>query len=119
QEDQGKLYYFGVWSDPDAALKKYEQEKDALHTGRKPREDVEGVTVKAVVNAFLSAKQALVDTSELSPRTWTDYKEACDEIISAFGKTRLAADLDPQDFAKLRDRMAKKWGPHRLGKMIQ
>src|SRR5262249_39448963 len=53
------------------------------------------------------------------PPTWTGYKEACDEIVSAFGKGRLVADLDPEDFADLRTKLAKKGGPHRLGTVIQ
>jgi hypothetical protein len=48
-----------------------------------------------------------------------DYKTACEEIVAAFGKTRLVGDLGPDDFAALRNRMAKKWGHHRLGKTIQ
>src|SRR5262249_34672692 len=35
------------------------------------------------------------------------------------GKTRLVTDLDPDDFAHLRNKLAKKWGPHRLKKAIQ
>jgi hypothetical protein len=34
-------------------------------------------------------------------------------------KTRLVTDLDPSDFADLRTKMSKKWGPHRLKKSIQ
>src|SRR5271157_5596978 len=63
---RGKLHYFGPWSDPDGALKKYLEQKDALHAGRKPRPDAEGVTVKDVVNAFLNAKRELRDAGELS-----------------------------------------------------
>src|SRR5262249_49870636 len=72
---RGKLHYFGPWttSEPDrgerAALDKYLAEKDALHAGRKPRPDPEALTVKDAANAFLNAKQALVDAGELSPRT--------------------------------------------------
>lgn len=116
---RGKLYYFGPWDDPDGALASYLAQKDDLHAGRKPREQTEGTTVKELVNAFLNQKKALVDAGELSPRTWTDYKEACDEILAAFSKGRLATDLRPDDFAELRKRLAKKWGPHRLGKTIQ
>ena len=36
------------------------------------------MTVKDLANEFLNAKQALVDAGELSPRTWGDYKTACD-----------------------------------------
>src|SRR5258708_1979505 len=67
---RGKMHYFGPWEDADAALAKYLEQKDDLHAGRKPRPDVNAVTVKDVANAFLNAKQALVDTGELSPRTW-------------------------------------------------
>jgi integrase len=116
---RGKMYYFGPWADPDGALTKYLEQKDALHAGRKPREAQEGFTVKDLANRFLNGKQRLVDGGELSPRTWTDYKEACDLVVSKFGKGRLLTDLDQEDFAGLRNKMAKKWGPHRVGKVIQ
>jgi integrase len=116
---RGKLHYFGPWADPDAALTKYLEQKDALHSGRKVRPDAGALTMKDAANAFLNAKQALVDAGELAPLTWADYKTACDEAVAAFGKGRLLADLGPDDFAALRGRMAKKWGPQRLGKNIQ
>jgi integrase len=116
---RGKLYYFGPWGDPEGALKKYLEQKDALHAGRKPRAEAEGLTVKELANRFLNVKQALVNGGELSVRTWDDYKVATDLLVDCFGKARLVADLDPDDFAGLRNRMAKSWGPHRLAKMIQ
>jgi integrase len=67
----------------------------------------------------LNAKQELVNGGELSPRTFVDYKDACDEVIAAFGKGRLVADLSPSDFASLRNGLAKKWGLHRLAKTLQ
>ena len=116
---RGKMYYFGPWADPDGALKKYLEHKDDLHAGRKTRPDPEALTVRELANAFLNAKQALVDAGELSPLTWGDYKTACDEIVAAFGKNRLLADVGPDDFAQLRDKLARKWGPQRLSKTIQ
>jgi integrase len=116
---RGQLHYFGPWSDPDGALTKYLEQKDALHAGRKPREATEGVTVKELCNQFLNAKHALVESGELANRSWQDYKAACDLIVSHFGKGRLVADLDPDDFAGLRRKLAKKWGPVTLGNVIQ
>ena len=117
---RGRFHYFGPWSDPDAALAKYIEQKDSLHAGRKPRPDPGAVTVKDVANDFLNAKQALVDAGELSPRTWADYKQVCDLVVAHLGKMRLVSDVGPDDFAPLRNKIAKKWGPHRLGsKLIQ
>src|SRR5262245_6366227 len=106
---RGKLHYFGPWEDPDGALRKYLDQQDALHAGRKPREDAGATRVKDVCNRFLVAKQAAVDAGELSPRTWACYKESCDAVVAAFGKARLVADLDPDDFADLRRRLAKRY----------
>src|SRR5215471_12927524 len=98
---RGRMHYFGKWGDPDAALAKYLAEKDDLHAGRTPRADPEAVTVKDAANAFLNAKQALVDAGELSPRTWDDYKLVCDLVVTHLGKTRLVSDVGPDDFAPL------------------
>jgi hypothetical protein len=93
-----QLHYFGSWDDGwQAALDNYEKQKDALHASRKPREQVEGTTVKDLCNAFLNAKQALVESGELLARTWNDYKFACELIVSRFGKSRLVEDLGPDD----------------------
>jgi integrase len=118
---RGRLHYFGSWSDGwQAALDNYLKLKDDLHAGRKPRPDRDGVTVKDVANDFLRAKQALVDTGELSARTWADYKQVCELVVSHMGKGRLAQDVGPDDFTSLRKKVAKKWGPQRLGsKLIQ
>src|SRR5262249_654541 len=117
---RGKMHYFGPWADPDGALKKYLEQRDALHAGRKPKPDPEALTVKDLANDFLNTKRALVEGGELSPRTWDDYKLVCDLVVSHLGKARLVSDVGPDDFAPLRNKMAKRWGPLRLGtKLIQ
>src|SRR5712671_3894339 len=82
---RGRLVYFGPWSDPDGALQKYLDQKDALHAGRKPRPDPHGLTVKDAVNAFLNHKKTFVESGELSRRMWADYKAATDLIVSHLG----------------------------------
>ena len=62
---RGKMHYFGPWANPDAALTKYLDQKDALHAGRKPRADPEALTVKDLANAYLIHKQTLVQAREL------------------------------------------------------
>jgi hypothetical protein len=116
---RGRTLFFGPWDDPDGALKKYLAEKDALHAGRKPREASAGVTVKELCNRFLNAKQTSVDSGELT-RSWDDYKGACELVIEKLGKSRLVADLAPDDFEGLRAAMVKKgWGVTTIGNVIQ
>jgi hypothetical protein len=50
---------------------------------------------------------------------WAEYKEICDLLVKYLGKARLVADLEPDDFAALRRKLAKRWGPVRLGNAIQ
>src|SRR5260370_23736907 len=90
---RGKMHYFGPWSDPNSALTKYLEQKDSLHAGRKPRPDPDALTVKDLANSFLNHKRALLNAGELGSRTWAEYKETCDLLVTAFGKTRLASDL--------------------------
>lgn len=116
---RGKMYYFGVWDDPQGALARYREQKDALLEGRKPRQETGEATVKEAVNAFLNQKRVQQFGGDISPRTMQDYKDACDEVVAAFGKGRIVLDLDVDDFSALWKRMAAKWGPHRLGKTIQ
>jgi integrase len=113
------MVYFGPWDDPDGALTKYLDQKDALHAGRTPRSDAGELTIKDLANAFLNQKTAAMETGELSIHTFNDYKRTCDLLVSTFGKQRLIADLRPEDFAAMRKQMAKKWGLQRIAKSIQ
>jgi integrase len=116
---RGKMYYFGPWDDPDGALKKYLDQKDALHAGRKPRPQTENLTIKELCNAFLNAKQSSLNAGELAQRTWAEYKTAADWVVKEFGRNRLAEDVGPDDFASLRNRIAERRGPTSLGNEIQ
>jgi integrase len=116
---RGKLHYFGLWGDPQGALEKYRREKDALHAGREPRPATDALTVKDLCNKFLGLKRHMMDIGEITVRTWHEYKAACDWLVSAFGKARLVCDLNPDDFARLRARIADRRGPVGLGNEIQ
>jgi integrase len=117
---RGRTVYFGKWDDPDAALSKYEAEREALHAGRVPRETTPAAgTLHEVANLFLARKAQRVEIGELSQRMWDDYKHTFGHALNAFGKHRLITDVTPADFANLYHRMAKRWGPYRLGKAVQ
>jgi len=120
---KGKLHYFGPWSDPDGALALYLHNQHALHAGliSKPRPagDGDGLTVKELVNTFLTSKQTAVDNGELSPRTMRDYLATGTEVADVLGRSRVVSSLTPADFAKLRAVLAKRLGPVRLGNTIQ
>ena len=118
---RGKLHYFGPWSDPQGALERWIDQKDALLAGRKPRPKAEEdeATVRDVVNSFLSNKESLVERGELAKVTFDRYYRTCEEIISIFGRSRAAVDLSPADFQELRNIMAKRLGPVALGNEIQ
>jgi len=80
---RGKFVYFGKWDDPDAALTKYLDEKDDLHAGRTPRVIRDGLTIRDLLNRFLTAKRHLVDTRELTHRTFADYHATCVRLKDA------------------------------------
>jgi hypothetical protein len=100
------------------ALWRYLEQKEALHAGRTPRPETTSLTVKELCNSFLNAKQDRVHANELTQRSWAEYKQTCDLLIKQFGKGRLVDDLGPEDFAALRAKMSKRWGPVRLGNAI-
>ena len=54
---RGKMIYFGPWDDPDAALAKYQLQRDDLYAGRVPRIS-EGLTVRDLINHFLTRQAA-------------------------------------------------------------
>jgi integrase len=116
---RGKLHYFGSWNDPNAALKKYQDQRDDLQAGRTPRVSDDGLTIRNLANRFLTSKQNLVNTDELTQRTFNDYYITCERLISEFGRNRLVTDLASDDFERLRASLSKSRGPVALGNEVQ
>jgi integrase len=115
---RGKLHYFGPWDDPDAALQKYLDQKDDLHSGRTPRKTGDGLTTADLCNHFLNAKRHLLDASEITDRSFRDYYSTCSRIVDAFGRNRLVDDLAADDFESFRASLAKTRGPVALGNEV-
>lgn len=116
-----KLHYFGkIADDPDGqkALAKWLDQKDDLLAGRTPRAHRDGLTVGELVNQFLNSKNTLVQTGELSPRTFYQYRTTAERIAAVLGKPRFVDDLIPQDFEQLRLTFAEGRGPVALNNEI-
>jgi integrase len=103
---RGTIRYFGVWSDPEAALQKYRDEVDDLQAGRTPARGV-GLTVVALVNEFLTFKKRRLDAGELTQRTWEEYDDTCNRVMRVLGRQRPVGGLRPSDFDELRADIAK------------
>ena len=107
---KGEHKYFGVWSDPDAALKRYND----FIAGK----STDGLTVKALVNSFLDAKEAKMKSGEMSPRSFRDYHRTCSGLVEFFGRPQLVEDLRPEDFGRLRSHLSHTRGAVSLGNEV-
>jgi len=115
---KGKTHYFGKWDDPQAAVGLYNEQREDLHAGRTPRPASDGVTIRDLCNQFLTTKRHLLDTREITERTFRDYYLSCERIIDAFGKNRTVEDIQPGDLEKLKVKLASTLGPVALGNEI-
>jgi integrase len=113
---KGRLYYFGVWADPDAALQKFVNQRDDLYAGRAPRAvDDQGLRIKDLCNRFLTTKRHMLTNKEIGLRTFEDYFKSCERLVRSFGSDRRVDDLAADDFECLRVELAKTRGPVALG----
>lgn len=99
---RGKLYYFGPWADPDAAVMKYQEQRDDLHAGRKPKPKSSGFTVMDLCNRFLTVKELAKNSGELSVRTFHGYYRVCQLLLDTLGKNRSIDDIRTEDFEAMR-----------------
>ncbi|HOW71682.1 MAG TPA: hypothetical protein PKY77_13860 [Phycisphaerae bacterium] len=116
-----RVHYFGSTAkDPtgQGALDEWLRVKDDLLAGREPRPVREGLTLRELVNRFLSFKQGRVQTGEIRQSTWRENYRVCETMIRHFGSRRAVADLQPQDFGAFRLVLARGVGPAELGKRI-
>ncbi len=140
---RGVIRYFGNWGrtvngvltrvEGDGwkdALEKYKLVADDLHAGRTPRMSGDGLTVKELCNRFLMSKRDQWEAGELSARMFApvpgkpdeatgEYPATAQRVARVFGKKRPVSDLDADDFARLRNGLAKQFGPVRLSNEIQ
>jgi len=116
-----KWFYFR--GTEQEALDEWSRVKPDLLAGREPdaapSDPDSVVTVAKLTNAFLHHKKQLLDSRELSPRTWQGYEAVGKLLVDFLGRNKPAANLKQSDFQGLRAHLASKYGPVALGNRIQ
>jgi integrase len=121
---KGRFCYYGPWRGVEnggwqAALDEYEKYRDADYTGRARHPDGnQALTLRELVNRFLTAKEQLRDSGDITPRTVADYHTVCGRTIKHFGAHRAVADITAEDFSAFRTAIAKTRGPVAFGNDI-
>ena len=116
---RGKVHFFGVWADPDAALAKYLDERDDLQAGRIPRRlSATTLTVGDTVNLWLKRCDDLRGAGELESVTLNEYIRIGRQIVEHFGRNTDPEQLRPTDFASFRLKVAAKYSQTRITKIV-
>jgi hypothetical protein len=101
---RGRTHYFGVWSDPQAAVTSYLEQRDYLHAGRTP--PPKSMTLADVLNAFVEGKKRSLEIGDIGQRAMDEYVQICD-TISTLGKERSFESIGSADLSRLRNMLAK------------
>lgn len=123
---RGKVWFFGVCADPDAALQKYLSERDEIQAGRDPRRGAGGgrvaageLTVAEVCNLFLARQEERSQRGEITKRHFQDNVQACKRLVDHFGRFQRVAAMRPADFAAYKQTFPKTWGVEMASGHIQ
>jgi integrase len=114
---KGKIYYFGSWDDPQAALEEWLDQKDYLLAGR-PIPKLDGHSVLEVCDRFLKSRKADLEIGELSQRTYDDYKKNCELLVRICGG-EIVEHLAPEDWQRIRGELATGVGTTTLANRVR
>jgi len=107
---RGKIHFFGVWEDPQAALDNYLRIAADLHAGRQPSPtnlQREGLTVKDACNHYLNYQFQKVQSGEIRPSSFEDCRHVAEGLTRFLGATRAVSNLNPADFQGFRLHIAQ------------
>lgn len=118
---RGQTRYFGPWDDPQAALRRYLNEKDYFLAGLEPptEDSPHGITIRSVCNHFLEQKQSEIENEQIKAKTFQDLVDTAARLIDAWSPNKPVCQLRPKDFAALQNKWAREVGTHRLKGRIQ
>ena len=126
---RGKIHFFGVWGNPQAALDNYLRIAADLHSGRQPQTPniaANEFTVKDVCNHYLTFQLQKFETGQISPVTFEDCRRITHSFAKFVSSDRIISDLSPKDFEQFRLKLSQKGttgngkglGVHALGRTI-
>jgi integrase len=102
----GRNVYFGKWSEPDAALARYQQLCVQKGTDKVSVPTTE-TTVSDACNRFLMAKDEQHRSGALSTITFQEYLRTCKRVVDFFGRDTAVSSLGPNQFADWKSTRSK------------
>lgn len=128
---KGKLYYFGRWGTVvdgkmvrlpgdgyKEALADYEDQVDGIYRGKPEQPKENELTIRTLCNVFRDSKKLLLDSGDITARTFAEYEATTTRLYKFFGRDKLVDEIVPADFERLRASIQKNWGPVRLGNEV-
>lgn len=118
----GKRFYLCHVKDDREGVKSYDLfvlKKHEVETGAKVHGLSDGCTkVVDIADAWCQRMRDLVKSGERSQRTLDEYLATGQFVIDHFGKARNADSLSPDDFRRLRSKLAMRYGINGLNKRV-
>lgn len=111
---KGRIYYFGVLAQPQAAEARYLAEKDYLEKGISPPTNGDGITLFDLCNDFRHQRKKLLRQGRLAQRTIDDDRREIGRLIEYFGKERLANSITKDEWSAYADELIQNRG-YKLG----
>jgi len=111
---RGRLCYFGVWADPEAALARYLDERDDWQAGRDPRKTRGGLSLLALCNDVMADREQKLREGAIGEEHYRNLHIDCKRLLEILGEKTSVQCLTPDDFAKLRAALAKGVSPKTL-----
>lgn len=100
---RGKVYFFGTWTDPKAAMEQYTREAADLHAGRKPNLfKAEGTTIRDIANNYLAAQLEKAKRGLIRPASFNDCLQTVRAFVRTVGAERQWTDIGPDDCGQYR-----------------
>jgi len=104
----GKMYYFGVWGNWQAALRKYHVFLDGPPS-----------SLKAAIGRYLEAQHRLQQAGEVTLRHYKSIEWPLARLSNTIGPTKAIARLGSEDYGAWRAHLSKTNGPVSLGNHIR